>query len=139
MKILITGGRGLSAHSSPKHNIKSHTVYSYDLVDGLDLLNKIQLNQVVRERCSFHLAAVSDLTGPGTSARNNDHHIDGQINVADACVRIYLRLIPAVSRQPKVHPKMKTQTSTPRKFMPATKLAERENIIRGYGLLTGLR
>lgn len=63
MKILVTGGRGfIGTHLIPALKKKGHTVRSYDIKDGQDILDAKQLSKAIKwADVVYHLAALTDV------------------------------------------------------------------------------
>lgn len=145
MNLLITGGKGSIGSLLAEALIqKGHSVDTFDLVNGQDLLDKTQLDKAIRGKdVAFHLAAVADLNWARDHSRETmDINITGTINVAEACsfsqVPLYYASTCCVYGNQKTHPEDESTNPNPSEIYACTKLAG-ENIIKGYGLLTGLR
>lgn len=144
MNILISGGRGFIG-SALAERLKGlgHSVDTYDLVDGQDLLNREQLDKAVAGRdLVYHLAAVADLNW----ARVHPHetmqiNVEACWNVAESCVKHQAKLFYAstccVYGNQEIHPVTEKTLPNPAEIYACSKLAG-EQVIRGFGLMYNL-
>lgn len=98
MRIIVTGGTGfLGKRICRKLIIGNHTVFTYDIVDGYDILNTEQLKKIFIEfkpECIIHLAACADLNifvkKPEISYKIN---VIGTRNILNLCEKYNVRLL----------------------------------------------
>jgi UDP-glucose 4-epimerase len=98
MKIVVTGGTGfLGKRLCRKLKEHSHDIFSYDIVEGYDILNKEQLEKVFKEfkpTTIIHLAACADLNifadKPEISHKIN---VIGTRNILNLCDEYKVRLL----------------------------------------------
>ena len=98
MKIIVTGGTGfLGKRVCRKLTTNGHTVFSYDLIDGYDILNTEQLEnafKTFKPKCVVHLAACADLNifakNPEISHKIN---VIGTRNILKMCNKYSARLL----------------------------------------------
>jgi len=98
MKIIITGGTGfLGKRLCRKLTTNGHTILSYDIVDGYDILNNEQLEKTFMSfnpDTIIHLAACADLNifakKPEISYKIN---VIGTRNILNLCQKYNIRLL----------------------------------------------
>lgn len=141
MKILITGDKGFIATKLKEALIvQGHEVVGYDVVDGLDLLNRDMLESYIEKvDVVYHIAAEADLTRmqsldagyAGVMANVQATH-----NVAYLCSKydkwlIYASTVCVYGNQ-EVHPETEDTTlPNPSELYACSKYAA-EWIIKGY-------
>lgn len=89
MKALITGGRGfVGKHLERLLTEDNIEVFSYDIVDGYDILDKNQIKTIAlsyRPDYIFHLAAITSIPESfADPAKTTDTNITGSVNVLEA-------------------------------------------------------
>jgi len=142
MKIIITGGTGfLGKRLIKKLQEKGHTTFSYDIIDGYDILNTEQLKKVFHEykpHSIIHLAACSDLNiyaeKPEISEKIN---IIGTRNILTLCNENKVRLLFASTcccyGNNNTHPTDETSPTCPSEpYAISKKKSEKE--ILSFGL-----
>ena len=98
MKVIVTGAKGfLGKKIFNKLKKKGHTILSYDIVDGQDILNNQQLEKTIIDFCPntiIHLAACADLNifakKPDISYKIN---VIGTKNILNLCQKYNVRLL----------------------------------------------
>lgn len=145
MKVLITGGEGfIGSHLAEKLKRTGNQIELFDLASGKDLRDRNSVDASVEGKdYVFHLAAVADLNW----ARENpletmDINIGGTINIANSCAKYKVPLYHAstccVYGNQQRHPVNEATLPNPAEIYACSKLAG-EEIIRGYGLMYGLK
>lgn len=146
--ILVTGGRGfIGSRVTERLRDQGHNVYTYDIVDGQDLLNLGQLEQAIANvDMVFHIAAQADLTEMSISVDNGRagvlRNVEATHNVAYLCAKwnkwlLYASTLCVYGNQEK-HPSTEDQTlPNPSELYACSKYAG-EAIVRGYGYNYGM-
>jgi nucleoside-diphosphate-sugar epimerase len=145
MKILATGGAGfIGSHLVNRLKLKGHEVDIFDITSGHDLRNVEQVGVAIKGKDAvFHLAAIADLSWARNHSKETmDINVLGTINVAEGCgkykVPLYYASTCCVYGNQKKHPSNESTPPNPSEIYAYTKLAG-EEVIKGYGELTGLR
>ena len=144
MKITVSGGLGFIGRKLVERLIKEgHEVKTFDLVDGQDLRNLVQVIEAVDgQDVVFHLAAIADLNWARVHPiETMEINIQGTWNVAYACrlhkAKLYYASTCCVYGNQKVHPVNEETLPNPAEIYACSKLAG-ENIIRGFHHTYGL-
>jgi len=142
MKIIVTGGTGfLGKKVCRKLLANNHIIFSYDIIDGYDILNTIQLEKVFQEfkpNTIIHLAACADLNifreKPDISYKIN---VIGTRNILNLCQKYNVRLLFASTcccyGNNNIHPSDETSPIAPTEPYAKSK-AESEKDILSIGL-----
>lgn len=98
MKILITGNKGFVGTETQKLLEKNgHTVIGYDLMDGFDIRDPRQLEQVVAETKPeriLHLAAIARFSDADASPkRAHETNVLGTMNVAAIAQKYHIPVV----------------------------------------------
>lgn len=142
MKIILTGGDGfLGKCLYNKLHKNDHTIFSYDIISGFDILDTKQLEKVFQDfkpNSIIHLAACADLNifreKPEISHKVN---VIGTRNILDLCKKYNVRLLFASTcccyGNNNVHPSDETSPIAPTEPYAKSK-AESEKEILEVGL-----
>lgn len=97
MKIIITGSKGFLGVHLCKELIKNHKIFEYDIIDGFDILNISQLDQIFNKfkpDSIIHLAACANLNFFKENCdKNNMINIIGTRNILNICQKYHTRLL----------------------------------------------
>lgn len=143
MKLLVTGSEGFIAKKLIEALKKKNQVEGFDMVDGKDLRNKLQVEQAVNGKDAvFHLAAIADLNWARVHpCETMAINVQGTWNVAYACqkygAKMYFSSTCCVFGNQPVHPVTEETLPRPAEIYACTKMAG-ENLIRGLNLTYGL-
>lgn len=142
MKILVTGSSGFIA-SRLIEKLKGHTVISFDIQTGQDLMNFEQIEEAIKKvDVIYHLAAQADFTQMiDKPYEGTVLNIDATHNVANLCAKhkkwlIYISTICVYGNQ-KTEPTTEKSLPNPSELYAETKLAG-ECIVKGYGSNFGM-
>ena len=139
MKIIITGGTGfLGKRLYRKLKENNHDIMSYDIIDGYDILNTVQLERVFTDfkpDTVIHLAACSDLNifakKPEISYKIN---VIGTKNILNLCEKHNVRLLFASTccayGNNETHPTDETSPTCPTEPYAKSKKESEKDILK---------